>query len=296
MYQQRGGAEVDGVFAIDPVALSYMLRGSPPIDVGDGVTVTADNLVPTLLSTAYDKFDEADQTQRDAFLSAATAKVFETVMTGGGDASAIVDGLRKAADERRVLIYSTDGAEQADISRTSLSGELSTDPATPSIGVFLNDGTAAKLGYYLSSEAHVTAGACRPDGRRELQVHVVMHSSAPTDGLPAYVLGAGAQGKAYTVRTNVLVFAPVGGGIGPTASRDGVPTGYRAATDLSRDLVAVTVDLTPGASTDLAFTVLTAPGTSDRPGAVTPQLVLTPGVAPWVTTVDTYQPCGTSAG
>ena len=45
--------QVDGVLAIDPVALSYTLKGAPGIDVGDGVTVTSDNLVSTLLSTAY---------------------------------------------------------------------------------------------------------------------------------------------------------------------------------------------------------------------------------------------------
>ena len=47
MYRLRTGTTVDGVLAIDPVALSYMLEGAPPIDVGDGVSITADNLVST---------------------------------------------------------------------------------------------------------------------------------------------------------------------------------------------------------------------------------------------------------
>ncbi len=36
-------------------------------------------------------------------------------MSGRRDPHSIVDGLRKAADERRVLIYSSNPAEQADI-------------------------------------------------------------------------------------------------------------------------------------------------------------------------------------
>ncbi len=68
----------------------------------------------------------------------------------------------------------------------------------PTIGVFLNDGTEAKLGYYLHNEVHVTAGDCQPDGRRELQVRVVLHYDPPTDGLPSYVTGPSDLGKAYT--------------------------------------------------------------------------------------------------
>ena len=95
MYRLRTGATVDGLLAIDPVALSYLLKGADPIDVGDGVAITADNVVEVLLSTAYAAFDEADQSPRDAFLANATAVVFGEVMSGKGDAGAILNGLRR---------------------------------------------------------------------------------------------------------------------------------------------------------------------------------------------------------
>ena len=92
MYRLRSGNTVDGVLAIDPVALSYLLEGAAPIDVGDGVSITADNLVPILLSTAYQKFDNnGDQSQRDAFLANATAQVFANVMSGKGNPRAILE-------------------------------------------------------------------------------------------------------------------------------------------------------------------------------------------------------------
>ena len=294
MYQARGGGPLDGVIAMDPVALSYMLRGSSPIDAGDGIMLTADNLVPTLLSTVYQKFDDPDPSKRDAFNAAATAQVFEKIMTGTGDASAIVDGLRQATGERRVLVYSADPTEQADLERTSVSGVLGTDPSEPSIGVFLNDGTGAKLGYYLKNEVQVTQGECSPDGRRELQVHIVMHNTAPADGLPVYVSGSGLLAPAYTLRTNVLVYAPVGGGFSTVATRDGVLTGTAMANDLSRNIAIVSVDLAAGASTELVFTVLTPPGPGGHDGVVQPELVLTPGVTPWVQSVDSYDVCGAS--
>ncbi len=41
MYTFRTGQPVDGVMAIDPVALSYTLRGTGPVDVGEGVVLTS---------------------------------------------------------------------------------------------------------------------------------------------------------------------------------------------------------------------------------------------------------------
>ena len=42
--QARGGGAVDGVLAIDPVALSYLMKGAPALDV-DGVSIDAGNVV-----------------------------------------------------------------------------------------------------------------------------------------------------------------------------------------------------------------------------------------------------------
>ena len=294
MYRVRTGVTVDGVLAIDPVALSYMLKGTAPIDVGDGVSVTSDNLVSILLSTAYQKFDEWDQTDRDTFLADATANVFSQMMSGDVNPTAMLSGLRTAAGERRVLVYSSNQSEQDDIARTSIAGSLTTQTALPSIGVFLNDGIAAKLGYYLSSEVHVTAGDCRPDGRRELKVRVVMNYHPPADGLPSYVTGPSELGRAYTLRTNVLVFAPVAGGV-IGAERDGNRIAVGTAEEYSRAVATTTVVMTPGSSTEMTFTVL-GPGNVDGiPDDITPQLMLTPGIEPWVTSVDSYRDCRVAA-
>ena len=295
MYQAKGGGAVDGVFAIDPVALSYMLKGAPGIDVGEGLTVTSDNLVETLLSTAYQKFDDANQEQRDNFLDSATSKVFSTVMSGDADPHSIVDGLRKAAGERRVLIYSSNPDEQNDIATTSLAGVMETDPAQPTVGVFMNDGTAAKLGYYLHNEVHVTEGDCRTDGRRELRVRVVMKYDAPSTGLPDYVSGPNNQQNGpYQLKTNLLAFAPAGGEV-TGAQRDGAQIALRFGDDHGRQVGTSTIDMLPGQTTEIVYTVL-GPANVGQPGDVPPSLVLTPGVNPWVTSVDDYRTCASEVG
>ena len=101
MYQLKNPGQIDGVLAIDPIALSYMLKGSPGIPVGNDTVITSDNLVKTLLSDAYTQFGSSSSAQeaRDQFLDDATGKVFSEVMSGNGDPRAILDGLSKASDE-----------------------------------------------------------------------------------------------------------------------------------------------------------------------------------------------------
>ena len=167
MYTARTGKTADGVLAIDPVALSYMMAGTGPVDVGDGVVLTADNVVSVLLSSAYDMFDDSEgNALRDAFVARAAGAAFTAVTAGGGHPEKIMAGLVKASGERRLLVWSADPAEQADLAATELAGQLPQSSGTPTIGVFLNDGGADKLGYYLSNGIAVTAGNCRADGRR----------------------------------------------------------------------------------------------------------------------------------
>jgi cytoskeletal protein RodZ len=289
MYQAKGGGQVDGVLAIDPVALSYTLKGAPPIDVGDGLTVTSDNLVSTLLSTAYQKFDDADQERRDAFLDSATSKVFSVVMSGQGQSRSIIDGLRKAANERRVLVYSSNPTEQDDIATTGLAGIMSTDTSQPTVGVFMNDGTAAKLGYYLHNEVHVTEGDCRTDGRRELKVRVVMKYDAPATGLPNYVTGTKQPGEPYELQTNLLAFAPIGGEV-TGAQHDSTQMALRFGEDHDRQVGTSTIRMLPGETTEIVYTML-GPANVGQPGDVPPTLVVTPGVNPTVTSVDAYRTC-----
>ena len=103
----------------------------------------------------------------------------------------------------------------------------------------MNDGTAAKLGYYLRNAVHVTQGQCRSDGRRELQVRVTMTFDAPPPDAPNYVTGQTSPGEPYVVRTNVLAFAPVGGTV-VAAQRDGAAAALATGEDHGRQVGTLT--------------------------------------------------------
>ena len=53
MWEREHGTSADGVVSIDPIALSYMLEPTGPIQLPTGETLTADNAVDLLLNEVY---------------------------------------------------------------------------------------------------------------------------------------------------------------------------------------------------------------------------------------------------
>ncbi|MDG6100823.1 DUF4012 domain-containing protein [Dactylosporangium aurantiacum] len=288
MYRLRSGRAVDGVLATDPVALAYLLQATGPVDVAGGPPLTGATAVRRLLSDVY--LTIPDQASQDAFFAGAAKAVFDKLTTAAFSTAALVPALRRAAQERRLLAWSAHPQEQAEIAATAFAGTLpAEDGARPTVGVFLNDGTGAKLGYYLTREAGLSAGECLEDGSRHLKLTVRLASTAPSAGLPRSVLGLGLAGE-YVIRTNVMVYLP-SGGAPVDATQDGAPVDYGSGFELGRTVAVFTVDLAPGRSSTLELNLITGP--LPVPGAAfTPRLLTTPGIAPWTLRLQSAEACG----
>ena len=171
---------------------------------------------------------------------------------------------------------------------------MSTGTAAPSIGVFLNDGRADKLGYYLDNQVDVSAGNCRTDGTREIQVRVTLSNAAPPEGLPSYVTGIDSPGDPYLLQTNVSLFAPVGGSL-LSVTIDGQVKGIARGQERAREVGSVGVKLEPGQSTQVVFR-LAIQVSVDENVDITPTLALTPGVTPWRTSIEHLERCSSESG
>ena len=90
------------------------------------------------------------------------------------------------------MAWSAREDEQALLSGTVLSGELvGVQGDSPVVGVYLNDGSAAKIGYYLRTDVAATSIQCRTDGSQALTVTVTLTNTAPANAatLPPYLTG-----------------------------------------------------------------------------------------------------------
>lgn len=290
MYTERKHKAVDGVLAIDPVALSHLLVGLKPIDLGGGTMLTSADIGFLLMSKAYALYPRAaDAIAREAFLAVATEKAFTAATSSQLDARTAIRGLRKAASEHRILLWSARPTEQTDLISTGIGGSLpSADGSAPVVGVFRNDGVGGKLGYYTDGSISLTAGSCSTAGIRSMSLTVRMTYSAPSTGLSPYVLGYAKAGP-YVLRTNFLVFAPLTGDL-TSLQVDGKSVPVIWSTEGGRKVGMVTVDQKPGQAAvvtgDLTFAAL--PSTAR---VFTPAVITTPGVTNWKTTAPTLSAC-----
>ncbi|BCJ56661.1 hypothetical protein C1I93_22665 [Micromonospora endophytica] len=282
MYRRDRGETADGVLAVDPVVLSYLLTVTGPVRVPGGVTLTAENAVKTLLHDTYQRLEPAEQ---DSFFATAAATVFDVLFTRKVQSSGLLTAFDRSIQERRILFWSARPEEQRMFGDSRMAGVLPEQDTVPTVGVFLNDGSGAKLGYYLRQSADLTVGDCGTDRRRELKLRVTLRSTAPASGLSRSVTGLAMAGDPYTLRTLVSVYGPAGGVV-RDARLDGTRTPMAAGTERHRQVATVNVEVGPGDSRTLEVSLLTGPTDS---GAA--ELWLTPTATPWTTHVVTAPNC-----
>lgn len=102
MWERRSGAKIDGVLALDPVALSYVLGAIEPMTLANGEVINADNVVELTMSTAYVRFAD-DSSARKEYLQDIAGAVVKKMMGSIQSPRQLIDALGKAASERRIF-------------------------------------------------------------------------------------------------------------------------------------------------------------------------------------------------
>lgn len=274
-WQSEQGEQVDGVLSIDPVALSYILAVTGPVQVGD-VELRSDNVVDELLHEVYLRYE--DPTEQDAFFAAVAQAAFDRVVAGADDPIGLVRALAKGADQSRIYVHSFDETEQAALTGSAVTGELVTEASRdPQVNVTVTDATQSKMSYFLRHEVRVEATSCA-DGRQSYVGNAVLRSTAPEDAatLPDYITGGGLSGAdPGTQFVKLQVFAPVAGSVSglrvngekiPPAvvDFDGRPADYVQLQLDPGQTVRVSWRMTSGADQDGDTEVAVTPGIEDR--------------------------------
>lgn len=259
MWRLETDREVDGVLSIDPVALQSMLGATGPITLATGQELNDENTAQLLLNQVY--LDIAEPAEQDVFFQFAAGEIFAEVMDGGADSAASIEALVEVADEGRLMMWSSHLTEQELLSGTVLSGELQGhDGDSPVVGIYVNDRSGSKMGYYQRVHAEVVATQCEPDGSQLLDVTVTISSEAPADAaeLPPYLAG-GTFVDPGVIASSVVVYAPTGGVVLDATAVDGesrfVPQVHDGLT-----AVAYPTSLSPGESVTVAYQLSTGSG------------------------------------
>ncbi|KSU79334.1 hypothetical protein AS031_01155 [Pseudarthrobacter enclensis] len=266
MWEEKTGQKVQGVVSIDPVVLSYILRATGPVSVDTSKSdvflapglpsqLTGNNVVKTLLSDVYQEI--AQPKLQDAYFAGVAREIFVALSGGKADAKGLIRGLTQGVEERRVLMWSADPNEQSKIRKYKISGSI-TGPSVSGaeFGVYFNDGTGAKMDYYVKRSVQLTK-QCSKNGYEQVIVRVVSTNTAPPDAahsLPAYVTGGGHFGVSPgSVQTNVVAYGPAQSVI-ETTNEDGQRVAFSPHFHDNRPVGVYAVTLAPGESKILEFT------------------------------------------
>ena len=283
MWEKRDpGETIDGVLSIDPVVLGKILEVTGPVQLpaeawvaGMPTTLTADNVVKTLLSDVYARI--RNPAEQDLYFAGVAKQVFDAVSSGQGSGENLVNALAAGTAEHRVLLWSAHSDEQKLLGGQTIGGTV-TGPSVPAagFGVYFNDGTGAKMDYYVKRKVQLVQN-CDAGGYRNYTAKVTLTNTAPADAassLPAYVTGGGDFGVPQgTVQTSVVVYGPSQANL-DTAKVDGqqVPLGsYRHA---ARPVGTLVLQLSPGETKTVEVSFGKVVQTSP------PQLAVTPTIQP----------------
>lgn len=217
LYPQSGGSPIDGVFVMDPYVVEALLQYTGPIDVPElDVTVQPADAAEFILRDQY--VIAQDKGVRVEALETLGTSAIEALLTGSLPTPAdLARDLGPLVTERRLLFWTDDRDEQDLLARTGLIGAIPEYGDDGGFSVSVNNSGESKIDIYLDRDVQASVETA-DDGTRRLIADVALTNSAPSSGLPPYVIGNN-YGLPYGTNRMYLTFYGPPGLI--VATRDG---------------------------------------------------------------------------
>ena len=282
LWKKQFGEQLDGVIAVDPSSLSYVLKATGPITLANGSVITSENVVAETLQKAYKRY-EKDNNARKQYLVDIMNAAASKITSGQFSKVEMAKAIKRGLIENRILLYSRDQAAQKELSTVRLGGFLSKDPNNEYRAVIQNI-DASKLDYYLKRSVVVETKSCK--NIQQTQVRVKLTNTLKSGhGLPAYVLTRADKGKPADLvtgqhRFKLFIYGPTNAKLVSVLREnreDGLGGG---STERGRPIYVADVDLAPGESEELLANFAGGVGNIsfvDQPLVITTQLSIKGG-------------------
>jgi hypothetical protein len=265
MWEQKFHQRLDGAIATDATALGYLLAATGPVKLRDGTVLDQDNAVPFFDHGIYARFGRDDRRRKRYQVKASEAVTLRVIHQPGRRLLRTATALRRAANERRFLVYTRDRSVESSLTEQPVGGVL---PVTdrPFMDVVVNNAGGNKLDYYLDRTVTYRRTSCRAS---TATVTVTLRNGAPAVNLPPTVAGRpvsdhpGVTGESDEL---VSLYGSAGSSVNHVTV-DG-KTGYLdAERERGHPVTTVEVEMAPGQSRTITFYV-------HEPAATAPLIAL----------------------
>ena len=198
MYEQGMGEKLDGVFAMDAVALADLMPATGPIPSRTtGKTVTAANVEKVIMRDSYLEFDEGPRQER--LLTDVITGFWTKLQRGDFKSVKLATGVSDAVRAGHIKVYSNDLDEETSLAALGAAGDYFS--AGPNVQLVFHENIAPnKIDYYLRRKIS-TLVRLQTNGVARVTTEVTLRNEAP-DEPRSVLLG---DGKRFPVGTNVMV-------------------------------------------------------------------------------------------
>ena len=250
LYQQTTGTELDGVIVADPYGLAALLKLTGPVDVeGLAQPLTADNAAAYLLKDQYQE-DGVQDERRDRLRAASRATFDALTERSLPSLREVGDALGPAMRQGHLSFVAFDPAEEQFLDALGSTDRLGIIPGHDYLSVRTANAQANKIDSYLQRsidyDAHVDPGR----GQVSATATIRLTNSAPSSGLPDYVIGNDRGQPRGTTALYLSLYTPleVTG-----ATVDGQPVGTEPQHELGSPVFSLLVTIPSGATATVVF-------------------------------------------
>ncbi|WP_322920254.1 DUF4012 domain-containing protein [Nocardioides renjunii] len=256
-WERRTGQEVDGLVAVDVVALADMLRITGPVEAPTYGRLDASNFTQKMVGD-YDAFPD-NEARHD--LNRAIVPVFAERLFEPGNGIEKIESLRDSARGRHFAMWMRDPDLQAAVAEVGLSGDLS-DTSHDYLAVFNQNTNASKADYWQRRSVSSRV-VLREDGSARVRLTISVHNDSP----PYAQAFADPRRGTYATRWNGMtlgVFLPQGAEV-TSATAAGKPQGTDVFDYFGRPYKLLRLVLPPGETRE-AVLEYDVPAAADAPG------------------------------
>lgn len=191
MYEKETGQQLDGVMAMDPVALAELSKSTGPLSIAeDREPISSGNAVDVLARQVYVEFGD-DQLSQNTYLQAVMKDFWAKFSEGNLDPVSLGEGLDAATQGQHFRIWHRDPSTQRQLTTLEAAGDYRA--GGPNVQMVFNENAAGnKVDFFLkrSIDSSVTL---EDDGSASVATEVSLANSAP-EGPPSLLLGPAFSG------------------------------------------------------------------------------------------------------
>lgn len=190
MFERGTGDVLDGVIAMDPIALQQMMEGTGPLEVAGSEPISSEEIDDVLLRDSYLRFEDPDR--QNLYLAQLVNSFWTKIRDGDFDPDGFAKGLGQAVSSRHLSIYSRNSRSQRVLREIGAAGEYASKDDANVQMIFHNTYSINKVGYFLrrsiSTDIELTER-----GEALVTTRIGMRNRAP-EGPPSLLLGPGVKG------------------------------------------------------------------------------------------------------